>query len=253
MPVSKFCWTRNRYGCDFFCDKSWGFLPVSEVSLIAQRSEVCTHCHDRGQMNTQEATPSGSSKLVGTRSPETTTNLSKDDPTLYVHFCSSPLCSLSFLVCGGEIDCWPSLSWYSTSRMVTSVAVPSEVADCRSGFHLNRLPDGQRLISAGGFPSEYISFGQGQNDKNETREGKQSRCLSKNSSLPDLSPYSGDRARQKLPQGQSNDLVPRYFERKSIARARNASHLGFLEALFIRRYTPELCAQKEFVRTVGLF
>ena len=70
---------------------------MSEVSLIAQRSEVCTHCHDGGQTNTQAATPSGSSKLVGTRSPETTTNLSKDDPTLYVHFCSSPLCSLSFL------------------------------------------------------------------------------------------------------------------------------------------------------------
>ena len=40
---------------------------------------------------------------------------------------------------------------------------------------------------------------------------------------------------------------------KVIARARNASHLGFLEALFIGRYTPELCAQKEFVRTLGLF
>ena len=52
IPVSKFCWTRNRCGCDFFCDKSWGFLPGSEVSLIAQRSEVCTHCHDRGQTNT---------------------------------------------------------------------------------------------------------------------------------------------------------------------------------------------------------
>ena len=80
---------------------------------------------------------------------------------------------------------------------------------------LNGLPDGQRLKSAGGFPSEYISFGQEQTTiKNETREGKQSRCLSKSSSFPDLSPYSGDRARQKLPRGQSNDLVPRYFERK---------------------------------------
>ena len=38
-----------------------------------------------------------------------------------------------------------------------------------------------------------------------------------------------------------------------IARARNASHLGFLEALFIGWYTPEHCAQKEFVRTLGLF
>ena len=40
---------------------------------------------------------------------------------------------------------------------------------------------------------------------------------------------------------------------KVIARARIASHLGFLEVLFIGRYTPELCAQKEFVRTLGLF
>ena len=83
-----------------------------------------------------------------------------------------------------------------------------------SGFLLNGLPDGQRLISAGGFPSEYIttSLASGRRDKtikNETREGKQSRCLSKSSSLPDLSPYSGDRAKQKLPRGQSNDLVPR--------------------------------------------
>ena len=31
---------------------------------------------------------------------------------------------------------------------------------------------------------------------------------------------------------------------KVIARARNASHLGFPEALFIGRYTPELCARK---------
>ena len=38
QPVSKFCGTRNRCGCDFFCDESWGFLPSSEV--IAQRSEV---------------------------------------------------------------------------------------------------------------------------------------------------------------------------------------------------------------------
>ena len=40
---------------------------------------------------------------------------------------------------------------------------------------------------------------------------------------------------------------------KVIARARNVSHLGFVEALFIGRYTPELCAQKESVRTLGLF
>ena len=38
-----------------------------------------------------------------------------------------------------------------------------------------------------------------------------------------------------------------------IARARNASHLGFLEALFIGHHAPALCAQKEFVRTLGLF
>ena len=36
---------------------------------------------------------------------------------------------------------------------------------------------------------------------------------------------------------------------KVIARARNASHLCFLEALFIGRYISEHCAQKEFVRT----
>ena len=35
-----------------------------------------------------------------------------------------------------------------------------------------------------------------------------------------------------------------------IARARNASHLGFLEALFIGRHAPALCAQKEFVRAL---
>ena len=40
---------------------------------------------------------------------------------------------------------------------------------------------------------------------------------------------------------------------KVIAGARNASHLDFLGALLIGRYTPELCAQKEFVRTLGLF
>ena len=40
---------------------------------------------------------------------------------------------------------------------------------------------------------------------------------------------------------------------KVIAWARNASRLGFLEALFIGWYTPKLCAQKEFVRTLGLF
>ena len=174
MSLSKFCWTRNRCGCDFFCDKSWGFLPVSEVSLIAQRSEVCTHCHDGGQTNTQAATPSGSSKLVGTRSPETTTNLSKDDPTLYVHFCSSPLCSLSFLVCRRETDCWPSLSWYQWNGHIRGW-VPSEVAVV---FRLlNGLPDGQRLKSAGGFPSKYISFGQEQNDK-KWNEGRQAKSLS---------------------------------------------------------------------------
>ena len=45
-----------------------------------------------------------------------------------------------------------------------------------------------------------------------------SRCLWKTSSLPDLSPslYSGDRARWKLPRGQSKTLVPRYFERRSM-------------------------------------
>ena len=49
--------------------------------------------------------------------------------------------------------------------------------------------------------------------------------------------------------GKSNITAP--F--KVIARARNASHLGFLEALLIGRHAPALCAQKEFVRTLGLF
>ena len=38
-----------------------------------------------------------------------------------------------------------------------------------------------------------------------------------------------------------------------IARARNASHFGFLETLFIGRNAPALCAQREFVCTLGLF
>ena len=40
-------------------------------------------------------------------------------------------------------------------------------------------------------------------------------CLWKTSSFPDLSLYSGDRAKGKLPRGQSKTLVPRYFERRS--------------------------------------
>ena len=122
MPVSKFCWTRNRCGCDFFSEKSWGFLPLTEVSLIAQRSEVCTHCHDRGQTDTQAATPSGSSKLLGTGSPETTTNLSKDDPTLYSMSTSPPaLCTLcpSWYVAEKQIA---DRVWADSSWMVTSVA-----------------------------------------------------------------------------------------------------------------------------------
>ena len=47
-----------------------------------------------------------------------------------------------------------------------------------------------------------------------------------------------------------SSITPRF---KVIARARNASHLGYLEALFIGQYTPELRAQKEFVLTLGLF
>ena len=133
---------------------------MSEVSLIAQRSEVCTHCHDRGQTNTQAATPSGSSKHVGTRSPETTTNLSKDDPFL---------CPL--LLQPSVLSVLPGMS--RRNRLLTeSLLIPVEwshpwLSAKRSGggFLLNGLPDGQRLISAGGFPSEYISFGQGQNDK----------------------------------------------------------------------------------------
>ena len=38
-----------------------------------------------------------------------------------------------------------------------------------------------------------------------------------------------------------------------LTRARNKSHLDILEALFIRNLTPELCAQKEFVKVLKLF
>ena len=38
-----------------------------------------------------------------------------------------------------------------------------------------------------------------------------------------------------------------------LAKARNASHLGFLEAIFIARRSPVLCSQKEFVRRLALF
>ena len=46
--------------------------------------------------------------------------------------------------------------------------------------------------------------------KNERREGKQN--LLKSSSLPDLSPYSGDRAKAKIAPRQPNDLVPRRYQ-----------------------------------------
>ena len=38
-----------------------------------------------------------------------------------------------------------------------------------------------------------------------------------------------------------------------LAKARNSSHLGFLEAIFIARRSPVLCSQKEFVRGLALF
>ena len=52
----------------------------------------------------------------------------------------------------------------------------------------------------------------------------------------------------------SNDCIPTDpVERlELLTRARNKSHLDVLEALFIKSLTPELCAQKEFVR-VKLF
>ena len=37
-----------------------------------------------------------------------------------------------------------------------------------------------------------------------------------------------------------------------LAKARNSGHLGFLEAVFISRLSPVLCAQKEFVRSLAL-
>ena len=38
-----------------------------------------------------------------------------------------------------------------------------------------------------------------------------------------------------------------------LAKARNSGHLSFLEAVFISRLSPVLCAQKEFVRSLALF
>ena len=38
-----------------------------------------------------------------------------------------------------------------------------------------------------------------------------------------------------------------------LAKARNSSHLGFLEAISIARRSPVLCSQKEFVRSLALF
>ena len=38
-----------------------------------------------------------------------------------------------------------------------------------------------------------------------------------------------------------------------LAKARNSSHLGFFEAIFIARRSPVLCPQKEFARSLSLF
>ena len=38
-----------------------------------------------------------------------------------------------------------------------------------------------------------------------------------------------------------------------LAKARNSSHLGFLEAIFIARRSPVLCSQTEFFRSLALF
>ena len=52
----------------------------------------------------------------------------------------------------------------------------------------------------------------------------------------------------------SNDCMPtdpvERFE--LLTRARNKSHLDILGALFIKSLTPELCAQKEFVKVLKL-
>ena len=42
-------------------------------------------------------------------------------------------------------------------------------------------------------------------------------------------------------------------EFRVLAKARNSGHLCFLEAVFISRLSPVLCAQKEFVRRIALF
>ena len=125
-----------------------------------------------------------------------------------VHFSSSPLCSLSFLVCRGGTDCWPSLSWFQWNGHILGW-MPSEVAVVF--FWTGYLTAKGWSVLEASLQSSLAALGREKTIKNETREGKQSRCFSKSSSLPDLSPYSGDRSRQKLPRGQSNELVPRYF------------------------------------------
>ena len=51
-------------------------------------------------------------------------------------------------------------------------------------------------------------------------------------------------------EGVCLDVSKRY---RFLSRARNAGHLSFLEALFISKLSSELCAQKEFVRSLELF
>ena len=98
---------------------------------------------------------------------------------------------------------------------------------------------------------------QGKNVTLTTEQGDDSECESDaNQQVLKVAKSDSGITRHLKTSSKCRDVVCRsnFTSRfKVIARARNASHLGFLEALFIERYKPELCAQKEFVRTLGLF
>ena len=98
---------------------------------------------------------------------------------------------------------------------------------------------------------------QGKNVTLTTEQGDDSACESDaNQQVLKVAKSDSGITRHLKTSSKCRDVVCRsnFTSRfKVIARARNASHLGILEALFIERYTPELCAQKEFVCTLGLF
>ena len=99
--------------------------------------------------------------------------------------------------------------------------MPNEVIATVVVFFWNGLPDGQWLISCRKLPFRvHNPRAAALKWPYEMRGVKQSRCLWKSSSFRNLPPpYSGGRARWKLPRdrGQSKDLIPRYFERRSMS------------------------------------